>query len=62
MNVYSIYLVIGLLSGIICYFFAKEKQKNPYIWFLIGFLGSIFSIMIMLLISKNVQKKDTNTN
>lgn len=55
MNPFAVYIALALLSGIVCFLFAKEKGKNPFLWFGIGLLLSVFGIGIALLI-KNKKK------
>jgi len=57
MTIFSTYLILGIISGMACFILAKEKQKNPFAWFILGFIGSIFSIAILAFISKSIQKK-----
>lgn len=52
MNPYAIYIVISLLSGIVCFLFAKEKNKNPFLWFFIGVIFSLVGILIVLAVKK----------
>jgi len=54
MNPYVIYIIVSLLSGLVCFFFAKEKRKNPFLWFFIGFIFSLVGIFIILAIKKKL--------
>ncbi len=55
----SVYIALALLSGTVCFLFAREKGKNPFLWFGIGLLLSVFGIGIILLI-KN-KKEDSHS-
>lgn len=50
------WIIISLLSGIICYIFAKEKNYNPYLWFAGGFIFSLLAIAVFAAIKKRVKK------
>ncbi len=50
------YIIISLLCGLICYFFAKEKNLNPFAWFFIGVVFSVLAITIAAAIKKKVKK------
>jgi len=50
------WIIISLITGIICYLFAKEKNYNPYLWFFGGVVGSFLAIIIIAAIRKKVKK------
>lgn len=50
------YIVIALLCGLICYFFAKEKNLNPFLWFGIGVVFSVLAIAIVSAVKKKIKK------
>jgi|GEM_PF-2216296 len=49
-------LTVALLTGLVCFFFAKEKNYNPYLWFAGGFFFSFLAIVIIAIIKKRVKK------
>lgn len=57
---YGDYIVISLICGVVCFLFAKEKGKNPILWFIIGLVLSILAILIIALIKKKINKKKEN--
>jgi len=54
---YEAALVISLLTGIVCYLFAKEKNYNPISWFIGGFFFSFLAVIIIMAIKKRVSEK-----
>ena len=54
---YGDYLTVCLICGIVCFLFAKERGKNPFVWFAIGFVLSIIGVVIITLIKNKKNKK-----
>jgi len=55
---YYIYIIIfELIVGLFAALKAKEKKRNPIIWFFLGFL---FSVIGLLMIFALPYKKDSN--
>lgn len=54
----ELWIVVGVIAGYICQQIAKEKGlKNPQLWFVGGFVGSILTIFLLATIRKKVAKK-----
>ena len=51
------YLAVSLITGFICYSFAKDKGYDSTKWFVAGFFGSIIACAIIMSIDKKVQEK-----
>ena len=41
------------MFGILTSLLAKQKQKNPFNWFFIGFVGGIFGLAAILILKKS---------
>lgn len=54
---YGDYITICIICGIVCFLFAKERGKNPFVWFAIGLVSSLIGVMIIALIKKKKNKK-----
>ena len=48
-----LWLVIACISA----YYAKERGRNPYIWFFIGFLGSLPGLLILFILPRKTAKK-----
>ena len=57
---YGDYILIALVCGIVCFLIAKEKGKNPILWFAIGFVLSFIAVFIIALIKKRIDKNKTH--
>ena len=40
--------VAWVIVAFLCLFVAKEKRRSPFLWFIFGFLLSIFAFVILL--------------
>ena len=49
---YTRYILIALACGIISFFVAKEKGKNPIAWFIYGLVFSFITIFVIAFIRK----------
>jgi len=45
--------VIGLIFGVLCSFAAKDKNRAQKEWFILGFIFSILSLLLLLLLPAN---------
>lgn len=54
---YGDYVVIGLICGVVCFLFAKERGKNPFVWFAIDLILSLIGVAIIVLVKKKNDKK-----
>jgi hypothetical protein len=45
-----IYLVVGLIGGVICAVIAPSKRRNPLAWFVIGFLIPLIGLILVLVL------------
>lgn len=52
METFLILLIFGIVNAMI----GSTKGRNPFAWFIIGFLLGPFGILIALVVSKNAQK------
>jgi hypothetical protein len=52
------YGVMGsLICGVLAYFIAKYKGRNPWFWFGIGTIGSLVGLLIVIFIKIKIIKK-----
>lgn len=58
---YGYYLVISLICGVVCFLFAKEKGKNPFVWFVVGLFSSLIGVLIIAMIKKKYNQKKVNS-
>jgi len=57
------YITACLIRGVICFLFAKERGKNPFLWFAIGLISGLIGVLIIALIKNKKNKKiDDNEN
>lgn len=52
MEIFLIWLICGMVSAMI----GSTKGRNPFAWFVIGFILGPFGILIALVISKDTKK------
>ena len=52
-------LLGGCIIGAISAFLAYKRQKNPYLWFAIGFFFGIFGIMAIFFAPRSIRKKES---
>ena len=55
-RLYSGVASIGFISGVICAFWAQNTGRNPWVWFFLGFVFSVFALLVLLY--KNSQDLD----
>lgn len=56
---YYIYIVIfELIVGFFTAFKAKEKNRNPFLWFFAGFFFSVIALLIIFIIPYNEEDQD----
>jgi hypothetical protein len=48
-----IYLVVGLIGGLICAMIAPSKRRSPAAWFVIGFLIPLIGLILVLVLPPN---------
>ena len=48
-------IVIGLIFGAACGTIASNKGRRSVLWFILGFIGSIISLVIILILPKKNQ-------
>jgi hypothetical protein len=58
----SFYIFFALcISGAVIAMIAKQKNRNPIIWFFLGFLFPLFSILFITFLPARPGKKDPET-
>ncbi len=57
MNGYLVWLILAGVSGIVCYFIAKEKGRDPALWFAGGIIFNVFAWAVLALIKRARQKE-----
>ena len=56
-------LIVWIVFGILCYYVAEGKGRDPKMWGLLGFLGGIFTFIVLILVpSKNPNVFKNNYN
>lgn len=55
--VYFFIIIKSALMGIASAYFANRLKKDPYIWFLLGFLFGLISLVILLILDIIKKKK-----
>ena len=56
------YVIYGLIFGFACQHLAKEKGKDPGVWFLVGFFLGLVGLLIIGLSEKEVDKGETSSH
>lgn len=57
---YYIYIIIfELVVGLFAAIKAKEKNRNPFIWFFIGFFLSVLGLLVIILLPFKDNSKTT---
>ncbi len=49
----ELYLISALVFGVLTSLLAKQKQKNPFHWFFIGFVSGVFGLAAILILKKS---------
>ena len=52
----QLYIIWGIGWGLFCLSVAKEKEKNPQLWFVLGILFSIITFIVLM----NIPGEDIN--
>jgi hypothetical protein len=52
---FYISLILLVLLGSFCFFIARRRQRNPYIWFFIGFFFGLIGLAFLLILPKPKQ-------
>jgi len=47
-----IVLAFGIVSGLACFYSAKEKKRDPGGWFILGFLFPLIALIIISILPK----------
>lgn len=55
MNIYT-YIIVSVLSGIVCFIIARKKGLNPWPWALLGLILSIAGVGIVSFIREKIKK------
>lgn len=56
---YYIYIIIfELVVGMFTAIKAKEKNRNPFIWFFLGFIFSVIALLVIFVLPYNESTKD----
>lgn len=48
-------LLFWILCGTACAYYAKKREKNPYLWFFIGIFAGIFGLLILFFMPQKKQ-------
>lgn len=56
MNIFLTF-VIGILFGLICAHYAKQRGRNPRNWFFVGLLLGVFGLILVFLLPKKTVDK-----
>ena len=49
MSGYLAWIILAIITGIICYFIAKKKGKDAFVWFMTGLIFNLFAVAIIAL-------------
>ena len=52
--------IIGLIFGVFCSLTAKDKNRAQKEWFILGFIFSILSLLLILLLPNNKEESLTS--
>jgi hypothetical protein len=58
MSGYLVWLILAIVSGIVCYFIAKKKGRDPALWFAAGIIFNILAWAVLSWIMKSRQEED----
>jgi hypothetical protein len=61
MDLYLILLILFTI-GATCYYTAKKKERNPFIWFFIGFFFGLMGLLLLVLLPKARKAQVTKQN
>ncbi|MCK4554058.1 hypothetical protein KAU19_03785 [Candidatus Parcubacteria bacterium] len=53
---YLIWLIMAITTGTTCYFVAKKKGKDAFIWFVAGLVFNLFAVAVIALAKTKQQK------
>ncbi len=62
MNPYLIYFISGFIFGSFCAFIAKEKNRDTFGWFILGFFFTIISLLALIAVPKLAKEKEEEIN
>ncbi len=56
---YYIYIIVfELIVGMFTAIKAKEKNRNPFIWFFLGFIFSVIALLVIFVLPYNESTQD----
>ncbi|MFC2084937.1 hypothetical protein ACFLS9_07770 [Bacteroidota bacterium] len=44
----AIFVIVGIIFGFNCLFIAREKNRDPRVWFLLGLLFSVLALITLV--------------
>jgi hypothetical protein len=48
MNSYLSWLILSVITGLVCCFIARKKGRDAFLWFLAGAIFSVFALVIII--------------